>query len=201
MECQGSRAWGAGRAVVSKASEKPGERLELEITESLLIENRDAALRVLKDLKALGVRIAMDDFGTGYSSLSYLQSFPFDKIKIDRAFVSDLQTNTHNACIVQAVISIGKSLRMSVVAEGVETEAQADILKHLNCDELQGYLIAKPMQAADIARFLDSSMTRYDSRGLGAADEIQESMTPAWTLEADLPPPSEEFRAPHPSAP
>ncbi len=122
-----------------------GNRLELEITESLLMDNKDEALATLDELKALGIRIAMDDFGTGYSSLSYLQSFSFNKLKIDRAFVSDLENNPQNASIVQAVVSMGKSLQMRVVAEGVETIAQAEMLSALECDELQGYLISRPM--------------------------------------------------------
>ncbi|MGQ7846886.1 bifunctional diguanylate cyclase/phosphodiesterase [Granulosicoccus sp. 3-233] len=132
-----------------------GKRLELEITESLLMENQNEVLAALDELKALGVRIAMDDFGTGYSSLSYLQSFSFNKLKIDRAFVSNLENNPQNASIVEAVVSMGKSLQMRVVAEGVETSAQADILSALECDELQGYLISRPMQAADVQAFLD----------------------------------------------
>ena len=133
-----------------------GDRLELEVTETLLIENRDEALRVLRELKQLGVRIAMDDFGTGYSSLSYLQCFPFDKIKIDRIFVADLSTNEQNASIVQAITAMGRSLGMRVVAEGVETAHQADLLQGLSCDEMQGYLIARPMPAAAIDGFLAS---------------------------------------------
>jgi diguanylate cyclase (GGDEF)-like protein len=132
----------------------PGSRLELEVTETLLVENRDDALRVLTELKTLGVRIAMDDFGTGYSSLSYLQCFPFDKIKIDRVFVSDLPTNVQNASIVRAVAAMGKSLKMRVVAEGVQTDVQADLMKELECDEMQGFLIARPMAASDIDAFL-----------------------------------------------
>jgi diguanylate cyclase (GGDEF)-like protein/PAS domain S-box-containing protein len=132
----------------------PGNRLELEVTETLLVENRDDALRVLTELKTLGVRIAMDDFGTGYSSLSYLQCFPFDKIKIDRVFVSDLPGNTQNASIVRAVAAMGKSLKMRVVAEGVQTDTQADLMKELDCDEMQGFLIARPMSASDIDAFL-----------------------------------------------
>ncbi|MGE0861436.1 MAG: EAL domain-containing protein [Gammaproteobacteria bacterium] len=132
----------------------PGERLELEVTESLLIDNRDEALRTLTALKALGVRIAMDDFGTGYSSLSYLQSFPFDKIKIDRVFVADLERGEQNASIVRAVASMGQSLRMRVVAEGVESAAQAHLLRDLSCDELQGYYIARPMPAEAVEDFL-----------------------------------------------
>jgi diguanylate cyclase (GGDEF)-like protein len=134
----------------------PGDRLELEVTETLLVENRDDALRVLNELKALGVRIAMDDFGTGYSSLSYLQCFPFDKIKIDRVFVSDLPGNLQNASIVRAVAAMGKSLRMRVVAEGVQTDTQADLMQELDCDEMQGFLIARPMPATDITDFLSS---------------------------------------------
>jgi diguanylate cyclase (GGDEF)-like protein/PAS domain S-box-containing protein len=132
----------------------PGNRLELEVTETLLVENRDDALRVLTELKTLGVRIAMDDFGTGYSSLSYLQSFPFDKIKIDRVFVSDLPANMQNASIVRAVAAMGKSLKMRVVAEGVQTDVQAELMKELECDEMQGYLIARPMSVSDIDAFL-----------------------------------------------
>lgn len=142
----------------------PGERLELEITESLLIDNRDEALRILSDLKKLGVNIAMDDFGTGYSSLSYLQSFSFDKIKIDRSFVADLECNEQNAGIVRAVMSMGKSLHMRVVAEGVESGAQAGILRGLQCDELQGFYFAKPMPGDAVAAFIaERSATRRAS--------------------------------------
>ncbi|MCB1740621.1 MAG: EAL domain-containing protein [Gammaproteobacteria bacterium] len=148
----------------------PGQRLELEITENLLIENREQALQVLRELKSMGVTIAMDDFGTGFSSLSYLKSFPFDKIKIDRSFVSDLDHNAENASIVRAVTSMGKSLRMRVVAEGVETQAQAITLRELECDELQGYLIARPMGPSQIHEFLslahpdDATTTRHEHR-------------------------------------
>ena len=105
----------------------PG-RLELEITEGVLIEDFDRGLALLRRLKALGVRISMDDFGTGYSSLSYLQAFPFDKIKIDRAFVMNLGRNPQSAAIVRAVIGLGHGLEMSIVAEGVETQEQLGFL-------------------------------------------------------------------------
>jgi len=131
-----------------------GDRLELEITESILIDNRDQVLETLRALKALGIRISMDDFGTGYSSLSYLQSFPFDKIKIDRVFVSDLSDGSQNAPIVRAIAAMGHSLQMKVVAEGVETEDQARQLHQMSCDEVQGFLIARPMQADAVAGFL-----------------------------------------------
>jgi diguanylate cyclase (GGDEF)-like protein len=137
-----------------EASGLPGHRLELEVTETLLVDNRQEALRLLNELKDLGVRISMDDFGTGYSSLSYLQSFPFDKIKIDRVFVTDLAHNPQNESIVRAVAAMGRSLRMRVVAEGVETDHEADILSQLDCDEIQGYLIARPMPADAVDAFL-----------------------------------------------
>jgi diguanylate cyclase len=145
------------------ASGLPGERLELEVTESLLIDNRDEALAILLQLKQLGVRVAMDDFGTGYSSLSYLQSFNFDKIKIDRAFVADMEDNPQEAGIVRAVTWMGKSLNMQVVAEGVETDAQARLLQKLNCDELEGFLIAKPMAAEDVGQFIAAQPSATES--------------------------------------
>jgi diguanylate cyclase (GGDEF)-like protein/PAS domain S-box-containing protein len=131
----------------------PG-RLELEITESVLIDDLPRALAILRRLKALGVRIAMDDFGTGYSSLSNLQAFPFDKIKIDRSFISDLERNTQAATIVRAVIALGRGLNLPVVAEGVETQAQLDFLSNEACAEVQGYLLGRPLPIADYAGLL-----------------------------------------------
>jgi diguanylate cyclase (GGDEF)-like protein/PAS domain S-box-containing protein len=122
----------------------PG-RLELEITEGVLIEDFDRGLALLRRLKGLGVRISMDDFGSGYSSLSYLQAFPFDKIKIDRAFVMNLGRNPQSAAIVRAVIGLGHGLEMSIVAEGVETEEQLNFLTEQGCDAVQGYFIGKPL--------------------------------------------------------
>jgi predicted signal transduction protein with EAL and GGDEF domain len=122
----------------------PG-RLELEITEGVLIEDFDRGLSLLRRLKGLGVRISMDDFGSGYSSLSYLQAFPFDKIKIDRAFVMNLGRNPQSAAIVRAVIGLGHGLEMSIVAEGVETQEQLGFLTEERCDAVQGYFIGKPL--------------------------------------------------------
>ena len=119
-------------------------RLELEITESVLIGDFSRAVSILRRLKALGVRIAMDDFGTGYSSLSYLQAFPFDKIKIDRAFISNLERNAQSAAIIRAVIGLGRGLDLPVVAEGVETKEQLAFLSREACDEIQGYLVGRP---------------------------------------------------------
>jgi len=129
-------------------------RLELEITESVMINDFSRAVSILRRLKSLGVRIAMDDFGTGYSSLSYLQSFSFDKIKIDRTFVCDLEHNRHSMAIVRAVISLGRSLDLPVLAEGVETNAQHAFLVQEACDEVQGYLTGRPLPIADYAKLV-----------------------------------------------
>src|SRR5436309_1345088 len=128
----------------------PG-RLELEITEGVLIEDFDRGLALLRRLKALGVRVSMDDFGSGYSSLSYLQAFPFDKIKIDRAFVINLGRNPQSAAIVRAVIGLGHALEMSIVAEGVETQEQLGFLAEEGCDAVQGYFIGKPFPIGQYA--------------------------------------------------
>jgi diguanylate cyclase (GGDEF)-like protein/PAS domain S-box-containing protein len=119
-------------------------RLELEITEGVLVEDFSRALSILRRLKALGVRIAMDDFGTGYSSLSYLQAFPFDKIKIDQSFISNVRTNAQSAAIVCAVIGLARGLQLPVLAEGVETKDQLAFLTQEACDEVQGYFVGRP---------------------------------------------------------
>ena len=131
----------------------PG-RLEFEITESVLIDDLPRALSILRRLKALGVRIAMDDFGTGYSSLSNLQAFPFDKIKIDRSFISDLERNAQSATIVRAVIALGRGLNLPVVAEGVETRAQLEFLASEACSEVQGFLLGRPLPIANYAELV-----------------------------------------------
>src|SRR6187399_895112 len=129
-------------------------RLELEITEAVLIRDDEAALAVLHDLRAIGVRIALDDFGTGYSSLSYLQRFPFDKIKIDRCFITDIAEPGGSSCIVQAVVNIAAERHMTTTAEGVETAQQRDLLRELGCAEMQGYLFSPPKPAAEIRPML-----------------------------------------------
>ena len=121
----------------------PPHRLELEITERLVLENSEQTLTTLRRLHELGVRIALDDFGTGYSALSYLRSFPLDRIKIDRSFISDLATQSGQVAVVQAVVSIARSLGMSVTAEGVETAAQKEFLRALGCDAAQGFLFGE----------------------------------------------------------
>ena len=126
-------------------------RLELEITEGVLIDDFNRAVSILRRLKALGVRIAMDDFGTGYSSLSYLQSFPFDKIKIDQSFIANLSHSQQAATIVRAVIALGRGLDVPVVAEGVETAEQIKFLAAESCNEIQGYYVGRPKPIADYA--------------------------------------------------
>jgi predicted signal transduction protein with EAL and GGDEF domain len=131
----------------------PG-RLELEVTESLLLADTDLTLETLHRLRSLGVHISMDDFGTGYSSLSYLRSFPFDKIKIDRSFMAGLGPQKDALAIVRAVIGLGQSLGMSTTAEGVETEEQLAAVREQGCNEVQGYLFSPPLPASGAAALL-----------------------------------------------
>jgi diguanylate cyclase (GGDEF)-like protein len=130
------------------------ERLELEITEAILLEHTDATLDTLNRLRAFGIRIAMDDFGTGYSSLSYLQKFPFDKIKIDGSFVSALSDAPESTAVIRAVTGLASSFRMVTTAEGVETEEQLALIRSLGCTEMQGYLFSKARSAAELAELL-----------------------------------------------
>jgi EAL domain-containing protein (putative c-di-GMP-specific phosphodiesterase class I) len=133
------------------------DRLELEITESVLLERTVNNLDTLNTLSVLGIRIALDDFGTQYSSLSYLKNFPFDTLKIDKYFVSDLEIDLKSQAIVKSVVTLAHALGMEVAAEGVETAEQAEWLRGLGCDRLQGHAIGKPLPAAAIKRFIRSS--------------------------------------------
>jgi diguanylate cyclase (GGDEF)-like protein len=137
------------------ASGLRASRLELEITEAVLIRDDEAALAILHQLRAIGVRIALDDFGTGYSSLSYLKRFPFDKIKIDRSFVSDIAEIDGSSAIVQAVVNIAAARNMTTTAEGVETLAQRERLRSLGCTEMQGYLFSAARPGPEVRRLLD----------------------------------------------
>jgi diguanylate cyclase (GGDEF)-like protein len=128
----------------------PAHRLELEITEAVLLVDSEFTLETLHNLRNLGVRIAMDDFGTGYSSLSYLRSFPFDKIKIDRSFVHDLASSADSQAIIRAVAGLGSALGMTTTGEGVETSDELDYLASEGCTEAQGYLLGRPMPAGEI---------------------------------------------------
>lgn len=138
------------------ASGLPPERLELEVTETALIGNDELALQILQRLRALGVAISLDDFGTGYSSLSYLHRFPLNRIKIDRSFVQKIPDDNGSISIVRAVAQLGKNLGLQVTAEGIETDAQKRIITDVGCDNLQGYLISKPISDAEIQQLFKS---------------------------------------------
>jgi diguanylate cyclase (GGDEF)-like protein len=152
-------------AAALASSGLPAGRLELEITEAVLIRDDEAALDMLHQLRRLGVRIALDDFGTGYSSLSYLQRFPFDKIKIDRSFIRDIAGPGASSSIVQAVMNIAAASDMTTTAEGVETEQQRNLLYILGCTEMQGYLFSPAIPAADVRRLL----LTHSGRAMSAA--------------------------------
>jgi diguanylate cyclase (GGDEF)-like protein len=132
----------------------PSSRLELEVTESLLITNTDQALQALTALKRLGVRVVLDDFGTGYSSLSYLQRFPFDKIKVDKSFIDGLTSDSGAQAIVSAILTMSHQLNVNVTAEGVETSAQLALLRSEHCDEIQGFLLGRPMRFDRVEDYL-----------------------------------------------
>jgi diguanylate cyclase (GGDEF)-like protein/PAS domain S-box-containing protein len=147
-------------AAALAASGLSPSRLELEITEAVLIRDDEAALAILHQLRAIGVRIALDDFGTGYSSLSYLKRFPFDKIKIDRCFVSDIAEIDGSSAIVQAVVNIAAARNMTTTAEGVETQEQKDRLRALGCTEMQGYLFSAAKPGAEVRKLFGAQGTK-----------------------------------------
>ncbi len=150
------RSQDLARAVINAltAANLAPQRLELEITESVLMQNNETTLRRLHQLREFGVRISMDDFGTGHSSLSYLRSFPLDKIKIDRSFVNDLSNGNDGPAIMQAILTLANSLNMTTTAEGVETEGQAELLRAMGCVEMQGYLFSPAKPRHEIAQLL-----------------------------------------------
>ena len=139
-------------------------RLEIELTESLLMEDNEVNRNVMEGFTRLGVRLAIDDFGTGHSSLSYIKRFNIDTLKIDRSFVQSLPDNDEDVAIATAVIALGRSMRMKVVAEGVETQPQADLLRHLGCDEMQGYLLGRPMPAPELVTWLKNHLRTQQAR-------------------------------------
>ena len=144
----------------------PAERLEIEITESVLMHNTAATMATLHKLRELGVNISMDDFGTGYSSLSYLRKFPFDKIKIDRSFISGLPDDAEAIAIVRAVAGLAASLDMTATAEGVETAAQLDMVRALGCVEMQGYLFSRPLPLAQIMPLFEPQRQKLGEKRL-----------------------------------
>jgi diguanylate cyclase (GGDEF)-like protein len=138
------------------------EFLEFEITEAVVMENTNESIAKMKKIKDFGITLAMDDFGTGYSSLSYLKKFPFDILKIDMSFIRDMQVSNVNASIVRSIISLAHTLGLEVVAEGVEQENQATLLRDMNCDLIQGYLFSKPLKSNDISELLQKNTTLFD---------------------------------------
>lgn len=136
----------------------PAGCIELELTESVLMKNLEEVLRTLTDIKALGVRLAIDDFGTGFSSLGYLRRFPIDRLKIDQSFVRDIDTTPVNESIARAIVALADSLSLEIVAEGIEREAEADVLQRLNCQQGQGYLFSRPVLADGFTAWWQASM-------------------------------------------
>jgi len=144
-------------AILDETGLEPG-LLELEVTESLFMEDGAIAKKVLTDLRAMGISIALDDFGTGYSSLSYLQQFPLDYLKIDQSFMRGVPDNLHGVAISKTVVTLAKTLGLREIAEGVETERQLQFLKELGCEQFQGYLFSRPIAAADMLVLLNSNL-------------------------------------------
>jgi len=144
-------------------------RLILEITEGVLIDNPDEMVTRIKDLHSLGVRVALDDFGSGYSNLGYLQRFPLDKIKIDKSFVAALGRSANGGVIIQAMVALGRALGLTVLVEGVETEHQRVLLRLAGCDEMQGFLFARPAPAKSIDKLLEQA--KQAGKGMPAPGE------------------------------
>ncbi len=146
------------RSILSEAALDPAW-VELEMTEGAIIHNTDRAVQILRELRALGLRLCVDDFGTGYSSLSYLRRFPLDVLKVDRSFVQDVTEDSAGQAIVRAVIDLAHALRLKVIAEGVETEAQRECLVALGCDAMQGFLFSPPVSIEKLEAILDAART------------------------------------------
>jgi len=139
--------------------------LELDLTESIVIQNTERAGKVLAEIKKMGVRLAIDDFGVGYSSLSHLKRFPIDTLKVDRSFIRDIPQDPEDRAITEAIIAMGKSLKLTVVAEGVETLEQQTFLHDHACDEMQGYFFSKPISSDQFAELLRQRTSLQSSRG------------------------------------
>ena len=148
------------------------QNFEIEITEGLLMENTDATISLLNKMKTWGLHISIDDFGTGYCSLGYIKQFPIDTLKIDRAFVKDLMTEPDDAAISEAIIALGHTLRLSVIAEGIETQDQLDFLRLHNCDEGQGYLFSKPLEIEDFKKLLKEKNTLSSNHDINPGGNI-----------------------------
>jgi EAL domain-containing protein (putative c-di-GMP-specific phosphodiesterase class I) len=163
--------------------------LELEVTESALMKNSEIAASILQNLREAGVRIAIDDFGSGYSSLSYLRKFPLDALKIDQSFIRQLGDSSGEATIVGAIISMGRSLHLRVIADGVETAEDLAFLKEYECDEAQGYYFSRPVHAEQFAALLKTERSNHAyqtvgrKRKLDAGKDLLEAPIPAFDIE------------------
>nr|MBA2351792.1 EAL domain-containing protein [Burkholderiales bacterium] len=155
LEFRSSGFLESARAILAETRLAP-RYLELELTESVLMQEAESTAAVLRELKAMGLQLAVDDFGTGYSSLSYLKRFPIDVLKIDRSFVNDITTDADDAIIVAAVIAMGKSLKQRVIAEGIETREQLAFLRARHCGEGQGFYFSQPLAAEDFTLLVES---------------------------------------------
>jgi EAL domain-containing protein (putative c-di-GMP-specific phosphodiesterase class I) len=133
----------------------PPEYLELEITESMMMGNTEKVLRILSELKEMNIQLAVDDFGTGYSSLGYLRRFPIHRLKIDRSFIDYVPMSQHDATITRAIVSLAHNLNLNVIAEGVETQAQLAFLADTGCEEIQGYLLSRPLDEKAMTSFVE----------------------------------------------
>ncbi len=156
--------------LVKGALEESGmdpNRLELEVTETLMMEEIETVAEKLQQLHILGINVSIDDFGTGYSSLAYLKRLPIQKLKIDKTFVDNLDDDPGDLAIAEAIINLGHSLDLDVIAEGVESEKQADVLLPKGCDEFQGYLFSKPLPADEFAKWFSAQKTKAAKRQSG----------------------------------
>jgi EAL domain-containing protein (putative c-di-GMP-specific phosphodiesterase class I) len=151
---------------VLKLTGLPSRCLDLELTESMLVENAEETVRVLKELKALGVSLSIDDFGTGYSSLSYLTKFPLDALKVDRSFVTSLPDNPDAVTMAKAIVNMAKNLGLKVIAEGVENERQSTFLHGLGSDIGQGYLFSRPIPFEDFVRLAGGNVMPFPIKQL-----------------------------------
>jgi EAL domain-containing protein (putative c-di-GMP-specific phosphodiesterase class I) len=160
--------------------------LKLEITESVVMDSVESAAGTLEELRALGVELSIDDFGTGYSSLSYLHKLPIDTLKIDRSFVSRMGENNENKEIVRTIIMLAKTLGMGVIAEGVETKEQADLLRELGCQCVQGYLVSRPLDAESTDRLILSALPAWEEHVLHMQEiydqEVFETLASAYPM-------------------
>jgi EAL domain-containing protein (putative c-di-GMP-specific phosphodiesterase class I) len=144
-----------------------GKFLELEITESVLLESNDSVTDMLTRLKALGISITIDDFGTGYSSMSYLERLPLDTLKIDKGFISNIDDEGEGGAIAETIVAMARALKKRVVAEGVETQGQVDFLRKLDCDLLQGYFFCRPLPGPKVSAFIREVEARTPVSAVG----------------------------------